>query len=210
MQIKVFKCWTISQHRPIEQVAGKSLCLLGESSVNSEPISRSQVPAWFNLAYYRSSGTFQTVSKMVVKTKTMESKVGFKTVGIGASVRTTLVNALAEGRTVIGMANAIRRLREDPQQFVFCFMAPSSVEQDSGSHMQQVLLEAFCFEHDIYIIKVDSAEKLSRLVQSNELAWCALVQKGPKKETRSENILIDHCELYWDEPLKPVIKLPEK
>lgn len=149
---------------------------------------------------------------MVVKTpaKMMESKVGFKTVGIGANVRTTLVNALAEGRTVTGMANAIRQLREDPQRFVFCFMAPSSVEQDSGAHMQEVLLEAFCFEHDIYIIKVDSAEKLSRLVQSNELAWCALVQKGPKKETRSENILIDHCELYWDEPAKPVIKLPEK
>lgn len=138
----------------------------------------------------------------------MESKVGFKTVGIGASVRTTLVSALAEGRTVIGMANAVRELREDPQQFVFCFMAPS--EHDSGSHMQEVLLEAFCFEHDIYIIKVDSAEKLSRLVHSSELAWCALVQKPPRKESRSENILIDHCELYWDEPAKPVIKLPEK
>lgn len=146
------KCWTISQHRSIKVGKRGLIC---EEKVRSEPISRSKVPARFNLAYYRTTGTYQA-SKMVIKTSdsaaTMESKVGFKTVGIGASVRTTLVSALSEGRTVIGMANAIQQLREDPQQFVFCFMAPS--EHDSGSHMQEVLLEAFCFEHDIYIIKV--------------------------------------------------------
>ncbi|XP_058457739.1 growth arrest and DNA damage-inducible protein GADD45 alpha-like [Malaya genurostris] len=152
---------------------------------------------------------------MVVSTKPalMMSKVGFKTVGIGANVRSTLVTASADKRVVVGMANSIRSLTEEPNRFVFCFMVAPEVN-DSGAHMQEVLLEAFCFENDIYIIKVDSAEKLSRLLGSSCLESCALVRKshseGEDCYSRSENILIDYCEFYWDEPVKPVIKLPEK
>ncbi|XP_055601546.1 growth arrest and DNA damage-inducible protein GADD45 alpha-like [Uranotaenia lowii] len=150
------------------------------------------------------------------------SKAGFETVGIGSNIRTTLIAAAAERRTVIGMTNAIRSLRDEPQNYIFCFIA-SSKQPDSGAHMQQVLLEAFCFENDIYIIKVDSATKLSRLLGSTsniQPASCVLVQKsrvgiGVSENSnntfsRSENLLIDHCEFYWDEPNKPVIKLPEK
>lgn len=181
------------------------------------------VPESSNLAkfYY---GTYYGQSKMVVATKTdsimMASKAGFKTVGIGQNVRSTLVKAHAESRVVVGMASAIRSLAENPNNFLFCFMVPPK-HHDSGAHMQEVLLEAFCFENDIYIIKVDSAEKLSRLLGSAELASCALVSKprnhssaakaGSEPQfSRSENILIDYCELHWDEPVKPVIKLPEK
>ncbi|XP_065086259.1 growth arrest and DNA damage-inducible protein GADD45 alpha-like [Ochlerotatus camptorhynchus] len=149
----------------------------------------------------------------------MASKAGFKTVGIGQNVRSTLVKAHAESRVVVGMANAIRSLTENPNNYQFCFMVPPQ-HNDSGAHMQEVLLEAFCFENDIYIIKVDSAEKLSRLLGSSDLASCALVNKPINHSTtnagselqfsRSENILIDHCELHWDEPVKPIIKLPEK
>ncbi|XP_062549563.1 growth arrest and DNA damage-inducible protein GADD45 alpha-like [Armigeres subalbatus] len=146
----------------------------------------------------------------------MTSKAGFKTVGIGQNVRSTLVKARSDKRVVVGIANAIRSLAENPNNFLFCFMAPPK-HHDSAAHMQEVLLEAFCFENDIYIIKVDNAERLSRLLDSSELASCALVSKPQalSKQTgeefsRSENLLIDHCELYWDEPIKPVIKLPEK
>ncbi|XP_050075786.1 uncharacterized protein LOC126563203 [Anopheles maculipalpis] len=140
---------------------------------------------------------------------------GFHTVGIGASARKALLSALEDKRLVVGLASAIRSLAANPEQYNFCFLAPSS---ESGSHMQEVLMEAFCFEHDIYIIRVDSADKLSRLVQSPVIASCALVRKLPAKMARrmnnafrrSESILIEHCELYWDEPHKPVIKLPEK
>ncbi|XP_053684421.1 growth arrest and DNA damage-inducible protein GADD45 alpha-like [Sabethes cyaneus] len=157
---------------------------------------------------------------MVVATKEsipIMSKTGFKTVGIGANVRSTLVAASAEHRVVAGMTAAIRSLTEEPHKFVFCFIVQPKAN-DSGAHMQEVLLEAFCFENDIYIIKVDSAEKLSRLLGTACLVSCALVRKADSITSsssedcysRSENILIDHCEFYWDEPVKPVIKLPEK
>ncbi|XP_058831625.1 growth arrest and DNA damage-inducible protein GADD45 alpha-like [Topomyia yanbarensis] len=152
---------------------------------------------------------------MVVASKPtpIMSKVGFKTVGIGANVRSTLVAASADNRVVVGMTSSIRSLMEEPNKFVFCFMVAPKLN-DSGAHMQEVLLEAFCFENDIYIIKVDSAEKLSRLLGSSCLESCALIKKccsgGEECFSRSENILIDYCEFYWDVPSKPVIKLPEK
>lgn len=85
----------------------------------------------------------------------MVGKAGFKTVGIGQNVRSTLVKAHAESRVVVGMTNAIRSLTENPSNFQFCFMVPPQ-HNDSGAHMQEVLLEAFCLENDIYIIKVSS------------------------------------------------------
>ena len=45
---------------------------------------------------------------------------------------------------------------------------------------------------------------------------CALIQrafaedKAEEVYSEPENILIDHCELFWESPTKPVIKLPEK
>lgn len=164
--------------------------------------------------------TYYGQSKMVIAKGSvslkMTVKAGFKTVGIGQNARSTLVQAHKEARVVVGISNAIRSLSENPDNFLFCFVAAPK-QQDSTAHMQEVLLEAFCLENDIYIIKVDSAEKLSRLLGSSDLAGCALVSKRPSSSdseeeefSRSENILIDHCELYWDEPVKPVIKLPEK
>ncbi|XP_052899082.1 uncharacterized protein LOC128305596 [Anopheles moucheti] len=158
---------------------------------------------------------------MVLKAKDEGKMVetnGFHTVGIGSSARKALLSALEDKRLVVGLASAIRSLAANPDQYNFCFLAPTEDHGESGSHMQEVLMEAFCLEHDIYIIRVDSADKLSRLVQSPVIASCALVRKLPAKMVRrmssafrrSESILIEHCELYWDEPHKPVIKLPEK
>uniref|UniRef100_A0A182NHP0 Ribosomal protein eL8/eL30/eS12/Gadd45 domain-containing protein n=1 Tax=Anopheles dirus TaxID=7168 RepID=A0A182NHP0_9DIPT len=164
----------------------------------------------------------ESKQNMVVKSSSgydgmMMEAQGFHTVGIGSSARKALLSAREEKRLVVGLTNAIRSLTDNPDSFNFCFLAPT--DDRSGSHLQEVLLEAFCLEHDIYIIRVDSADKLSRLVQSPVLASCALVRKLPPKVVRrmnsafrrSESILVEHCELYWDEPHnKPVIKLPEK
>uniref|UniRef100_A0A182Q0A0 Ribosomal protein eL8/eL30/eS12/Gadd45 domain-containing protein n=1 Tax=Anopheles farauti TaxID=69004 RepID=A0A182Q0A0_9DIPT len=168
---------------------------------------------------YSSGQPGKSKQAMVLKAsddgKMMEA-YGFHTVGIGSSARKALLSAREEKRLVVGLTSAIHSLTENPDNFNFCFLAPT--DDRSGSHLQQVLLEAFCLEHNIYIIRVDSADKLSRLVQSPVLASCALVQKLPTKVVRrmnsafrrSESILVEHCELYWDEPHKPVIKLPEK
>ncbi|XP_053676375.1 growth arrest and DNA damage-inducible protein GADD45 gamma-like [Anopheles nili] len=143
---------------------------------------------------------------------------GFHTVGVGSSARKALLSALEDKRLVVGLSSAIRSLSADPDQYLFCFLAPAEDHGACGGHMHEVLLEAFCLEHDIHIIRVDSASKLSRLVQSPVVASCALVRKFPLKVIRRmnsatrryESVLMEYSALYWDKPHKPVVKLPEK
>ncbi|XP_058066283.1 uncharacterized protein LOC131215905 [Anopheles bellator] len=124
---------------------------------------------------------------------------------IGATVRQTLQCANRESRAIVGLSESIHALSKTPEEFLFCFLATGT------DHMHEVLLEAFCFEHDIYIIKLDNADKLSRTLGSTQLASCALVQKrGPETVTLAEDELVDYCEAHWEEPIKPIVKLPEK
>lgn len=143
---------------------------------------------------------------------------------IGEAVEEILLNAQKECRLISGLNNASKYLKEteNPDHSLFFFIAPSPTK-DSLTHMQEVVLQAFCFESDIYIIKLDSAQKLNRILGLQRCESCALVQRSAtlnienigddidfEKFTEMENILIDHCEDFWSEPIQPVIKLPEK
>lgn len=70
--------------------------------------------------------------------------------------------------------------------------------------------------HLFFSLQVDSSEKLSRLLGSATLESCALIQRVIDAEsetellTNSELELIDFCEEYWDAPMQPVIKIPDK
>lgn len=134
---------------------------------------------------------------------------------VGVTAKRALLMANIEERVVVGLSDAIQALAKTPEEFLFCFMAPPK-PGDSATHMHEVLLQAFCFEHDIYIIKIDSAEKLSRLLGSSTLQSCALVQKTMSADhqheilSKVEDQLVDYCEEHWEDPVKPVVKLPEK
>lgn len=134
---------------------------------------------------------------------------------VGLAAKHALLLAKIENRLIMGLSDAISNFAKTPEDFLFCFMAPPK-PGDSATHMHEVLLQAFCFEHDIYIIKVDSAEKLSRLLGSSTVQSCALIQKtwSPDHQTevlsKVEEKLVDYCEEHWESPVKPIIKLPEK
>lgn len=72
---------------------------------------------------------------------------------VGVTAKRALLMANIEERVVVGLSDAIQALAKTPEEFLFCFMAPPK-PGDSATHMHEVLLQAFCFEHDIYIIKV--------------------------------------------------------
>lgn len=140
---------------------------------------------------------------------------GLSEVEIGLAAKHALLLAKIENRLIMGLSDAISHLAKTPEEYLFCFMAPPK-PGDSATHMHEVLLQAFCFENDIYIIKVDSAEKLSRLLGSSTVQSCALIQKtwSPDHQTevlsKVEDKLVDYCEEHWEAPAKPIIKLPEK
>ena len=72
---------------------------------------------------------------------------------IARAVRSMLWTAQTEKRAVIGLSEAAEALMEHSAEALFCVIAPATKE-DSEAHMQEVLLRAFCYEHDIYIIQV--------------------------------------------------------
>lgn len=134
-----------------------------------------------------------------------------KKMTVGEVVERVIIEAHKEARLICGLKNSIKHLNEteNPENSLFFFMAPT---RDHASHMSTILLKAFCFENDIYIVQVDSAEKLSKLINI-EGATCALVQRSSAENKNMcslvEEMLVDHCEDFWDELVQPIIKLPE-
>lgn len=138
------------------------------------------------------------------------------TTRIGADLHAALLVAQLESRAIIGVPAAVEHLSIAPENSLFCVLAPPKIG-DSATHMQEVLLQAFCFENDIYIIQVDSAEKLGRLLKVDSIAPCVLIQKTLRKErtkqkqlnSPTEDALVDFCEAYWDAPKQPIVQLPD-
>lgn len=143
---------------------------------------------------------------------------------LGEAVKQILIEANDESRLISGFSKVSEYLNttEFIEHSLFFFVAPST-KSDNITHMQEIILKSFCFENDIYIVQLDSAEKLNEILGSGRSDKCALVQRSAVKDLKSindlvdldkftklENILIDNCEEFWSELVQPVIKLPEK
>ncbi|XP_013104820.1 growth arrest and DNA damage-inducible protein GADD45 alpha [Stomoxys calcitrans] len=132
---------------------------------------------------------------------------------IGRTIKSALMKAQTESRVIVGLSAAIKVLSKATEGSLFCLMAVPQAG-DSATHMHEVLLEAFCYENDIYVIKVDCPIKLSRILGKTNVESCCLVQKtwtGDQTEetlNKPESLLVDFCEAHWDASENPVIQLP--
>lgn len=179
-------------------------------------------------------------SNNMVKIETPKNSNTANMTHIGRNVRCALKRAVYEKRIVVGVSAAVKQLlnrststesdnsdysaesSRSTDDVIFCVMAPPAAG-DSATHMQTILLEAFCYENDIYIVKVDSATKLSRLLGSRTTQTCALIQRpwtdgGTSSGSESwdeselsaaEAAIVDHCEEFWDVPKPPLVQLPD-
>jgi len=133
---------------------------------------------------------------------------------IGDTVSCALQTAQHEKRLVIGLSAVAKDLAVSNEDAIFLLLSPPEID-DSATHLHSKLLEAFCYENDIYIIKVDSSKKLSRILKTSNLECCALIQRSSSTThqtdqlTTAEESLVDHCEEFWDCQHQPVIRLPE-
>lgn len=137
------------------------------------------------------------------------------TQSIGDSVRSVLRTAQKHKRIILGFSDAIKLLSKTPEDVEFCFLAEPK-DGDSATHMNEVLLQAFCYEHGIYIIKVDSSRKLATMLATNKPdEACVLIRKTSTSidnETAissDEDILTNFCENCWDNINNCVVRLPE-
>lgn len=148
------------------------------------------------------------ITKMVATNYLSEAKKPM--VSIGHKIRTALWCAQVEKRLIIGLNEAVKMLSKAPNNSLFCILAPAKVG-DTSTHIQEVLLKAYCYENDIYIIKVDAAEKLTRILGTRQIQSCCLIQKSIDNAsdiTAIEGELTDYCEEIWNEPIEIIIDLP--
>lgn len=142
---------------------------------------------------------------------------------IGSLVKKAVVQAKLEKRIVLGLKQVVRCLAMDTSNIpIFCLIATPKSD-DYATHMQEVLLQAYCFENDIQIIHIDSAAKLSRFMESAVEESCALIYPNPSGDsdcegtfldedfqlTKIERKIINYCEDHWDDS-DSTIRLPEK
>lgn len=137
----------------------------------------------------------------------------------GDTVRSVLVAANESNRTVLGFSESIKLLSNQPEAAQFCFLAEPQ-HGDSATHMHEVLLQAFCYENGIHIIKVDCSRKLAKVLgKTKSDESCVLIRKPmpPDQQlecnsvsssgiSNDEDSLISFCEHCWH---KCVVKLPE-
>lgn len=72
---------------------------------------------------------------------------------LSKAIRNSIWTAQTENRVISGLTAAVKSLSSIPEDALFCFLAPP-IKGDTASHMHEVLLKAFCFENDIYMIQV--------------------------------------------------------
>lgn len=104
---------------------------------------------------------------------------------IGETVQSVLNIAISQKRITLGFSESIKLLSTTPEEAQFCFLAEPK-RGDSATHMHEVLLQAFCYEHGIYIIKVDSGRKLAHILGTlNTDETCVLIRKSNTLATTS-------------------------
>jgi len=100
-------------------------------------------------------------------------------------------------------------------------MLPLTRPGDATSHMQTVLLQAFCYENYIPVIQVDSSERLAEFCGISPTkgkpaeCFCAIITRDPNNDpdedpplSPSEQTLTDFYECTLEEYPRPVVHLP--
>lgn len=71
----------------------------------------------------------------------------------GKELKEALKKAQRESRLVVGVSAVVKFLSLATEDSLLCILA-SPKSGDSATHIQEVLLKAFCLENDIYTIQV--------------------------------------------------------
>ncbi|XP_013406087.1 growth arrest and DNA damage-inducible protein GADD45 alpha-like [Lingula anatina] len=141
------------------------------------------------------------------------------------SLCASVVKAREEGRLTCGVYQAARVLETNTDHVMLCILAADTLD-DLELSIHFTLLEAYCWENDIRVIKVDSATKLWRLLFDDNLPAnannyvagcsddlraldCVLIEFPKENKSDADARVLDFCKANEnvDQP-RPIIELP--
>uniref|UniRef100_A0A672JLM8 Growth arrest and DNA damage-inducible protein GADD45 gamma-like n=1 Tax=Salarias fasciatus TaxID=181472 RepID=A0A672JLM8_SALFA len=133
----------------------------------------------------------------------------------GKSLKEALVCAQSEGRLTVGVYESAKIMTDDPDSVSFCVLATDEeFECDIALQIHFTLIQSFCFDNDISIVRVSDMQRLAELVggktQQLEDAHCVLITVRPADDPSLEKL-----HLFCEESRRlndwvPEISLPER
>ncbi|XP_062867557.1 growth arrest and DNA damage-inducible protein GADD45 gamma-like [Trichomycterus rosablanca] len=84
-----------------------------------------------------------------------------------------------EGRVTVGVYECAKIMNEDPDSVSFCVLAmDEEFECDIALQIHFTLIQAFCFDNDISIVRVNDVQRLAEIVgakSEDEDCHCLLI-----------------------------------
>lgn len=90
---------------------------------------------------------------------------------------------------VVGLPEVVRTLSYSVDKPQFCVLAQPK-PGDNATHLMEVLLEAYCNEHDIRIFKVADAEQLSSFLNIESIVQCVLIKQPSELIVKPLDIIV--------------------
>lgn len=132
-------------------------------------------------------------------------------------LRELLIEAKTEGRVACGVYHAAQIMEKYPSSIMLCIL-PQNHLDDAETHIHSVLIEAFCFDNDIRLLKVDSEEKLCEILNRSRncterfrrLDYRCVLIKHPSGMCSKivESFIQYYKESYSDAYPQPILELP--
>ncbi|KAM4641663.1 growth arrest and DNA damage-inducible protein GADD45 alpha [Discoglossus pictus] len=139
---------------------------------------------------------------------------------VGNALEEVLSKALLHRTITIGVYESAKLLNVDPDNVVLCLLAADETEdQDVALQIHFTLIQAFCCENDINILRVSNMSRLAEILGSSDKQGepadlhCILINNPHASQCKDTalNQVICYCKesRYLDQWV-PVINLPER
>ncbi|KAK7143429.1 hypothetical protein R3I93_014552 [Phoxinus phoxinus] len=136
----------------------------------------------------------------------------------GQALEEVLLSAKANDYLTIGVYESAKIMNVDPDSVSFCVLAmDEDFECDIALQIHFTLIQAFCFDNDISIVRVNDIQRLSEIVgdkpEQFEDAHCVLITNPA--EDSWEDPALEKLHLFCEESRSynewvPEITLPER
>ncbi|XP_006626889.3 growth arrest and DNA damage-inducible protein GADD45 gamma-like [Lepisosteus oculatus] len=137
----------------------------------------------------------------------------------GKALKDILVSAKAQNCLTVGVYESAKVMNVDPDSVAFCVLATDEgYEWDIALQIHFTLIQAFCFDNDINIVRVNDIQRLAEIVGSDESgepqdAHCILVTNSA--DSSFEDPALEKLNLFCEESRGsnewlPAVSFPER
>nr|XP_054600641.1 growth arrest and DNA damage-inducible protein GADD45 gamma-like [Nothobranchius furzeri] len=136
----------------------------------------------------------------------------------GKSLKDALLCAQTEDRLTVGVHQSAEIMVEDPDSVSFCVLAvDEEFECDIALQIHFTLIQSFCFDNDISIVRVSDMQRLADIVgdkaEQLEDVHCVLITNPA--DGSWEDPALEKLHLFCEESRRlndwlPEISLPER